>query len=385
MFSLESVLRERLADDEKKSLGRELSILPDSLISFADNDYLGLARHPRVVQAAVNALQQGRIGGSAARLISGNFLEQQQLEECLAKFKNSEAALLFPTGYAVPCGVIPALMTKPDFVVLDKLCHASLLDGAKLSEAKRVVFRHNDMNHLAEILAEIRSRSATAKILIVVESVYSMDGDLSPLAAVCDLKEKSGAWLMVDEAHATGIFGANGEGLCAQLGVASRVEIQMGTLGKALGVSGGYVACTATVKQFLLQHARSFIFTTSMPPCLAAALMASLEIVGGGEGKLLREKLWSNVQLLNTLTAGRTNTASPIVPVMIGDERAALLAAEKLRSAGFYVPAVRYPTVARGAARLRVTISARHEAVEIEKLAQALATEKHREDGDPRS
>jgi glycine C-acetyltransferase/8-amino-7-oxononanoate synthase len=290
----------------------------------------------------------------------------------LAAFKKCGAALVFPTGYAVPCGVIPALMTKADFVVLDKLCHASLLDGAKLSGARRVVFRHNDAEHLAEVLAEIRARDAKARILIVVESVYSMDGDLAPLTAICELKEKFGAWLMVDEAHGTGIFGANGEGLCAQLGVSSRVEIQMGTLGKALGVSGGYVACSATVKQYLVQHARSFIFTTATPPCLAAALMASLEIVGGGEGVQLRKKLWSNIGLLHSLTAGRTNSASPIVPVIVGDEQASLLASEKLRSAGCYVPAVRYPTVARGEARLRITVSARHERQQLEQLAKCL-------------
>jgi len=372
MFSLESELQERLKTDAEQWLNRALSVLPDSLVSFADNDYLGLSCHPRVVQAAIDDLQRGRIGGGAARLINGNFAEHRDLEERLAQFKNSEAALLFPTGYAVPCGVIPALMARTDYVVLDKLCHASLLDGAKLSGATRVALPHNDTEYLAGILTEIRSRSATAKILIVVESVYSMDGDLAPLKEICDLKEKSGAWLMVDEAHATGVFGAHGEGLCAQLGVSSRVEIQMGTLGKALGVSGGYVACSATVKQYLLQHARSFIFTTATPPCLAAALMASLEIAGGSEGDQLRKKLWDNLGLLHTLTAGRTNVASPIVPVMIGDEQASLSASEKLRAAGFFVPAVRYPTVAHGAARLRVTINARHERQQIERLAKCL-------------
>jgi 8-amino-7-oxononanoate synthase len=372
MFSLESELRERLKTDAGQRLNRELSVLPDSLLSFADNDYLGLARHPKVVQAAIGDLQRGRIGGGAARLISGNFAAHRELEQGLAKFKNSEAALIFPTGYAVPCGVIPALMTKADFVVLDKLCHASLLDGAKLSGARRAVFRHNDAEHLAEVLAEIRRRDAKAKILVVVESVYSMDGDLAPLTAICELKEKFGAWLMVDEAHGTGIFGARGEGRCGESGVSGRVEIQMGTLGKALGVGGGYVACSATVKQYLLQHARSFIFTTATPPCLAAALMAGLEIVGGDEGKRLRQKLWANIELLHSLTAGRTNTASPIVPLLIGDEAAALTAAARLRERGFFVPAVRYPTVARGAARLRLTVSARHERGDIEELSKHL-------------
>jgi 8-amino-7-oxononanoate synthase len=372
MFSLENELQARLRQDAEAFLCRDLTVLPDSLISFADNDYLGLSRHPKVVQAAIDSLSNGRVGAGAARLINGNAAEHEALELALAKFKGSEAALLFPTGYAVPCGVIPALMTKSDFIVLDKLCHASLLDGAKLSGAKQVVFRHNNVEHLAEVLTEIRRRDAQAKILIVAESVYSMDGDLAPLAAICKLKEKFGAWLMVDEAHGTGVFGANGEGLCAQLGVSRQVEIQMGTLGKALGVSGGYVVCSATAKQFLLQHARSFIFTTATPSCLAAALMASLEIVAGEEGKELRRKLWANVELLHALTAGRTNKLSPIVPIVLGDEEVALATATRLRERGFFVPAVRYPTVARGEARLRITISARHERTQIEALAKLL-------------
>ncbi|MDR1146778.1 MAG: 8-amino-7-oxononanoate synthase [Verrucomicrobiales bacterium] len=372
MSSLEHELRARLAADAEARLERALTVTPESLVSFADNDYLGLARHPLLVDAAVSALREGRVGGGAARLISGNFSHHQRLEERLAVFKNSAAALVFPTGYAVPCGVIPALMMKPDFVVLDKLCHAALFDGAKLSGARRVIFQHNDANHLAEILTEIRSRSAAAKILVVVESVYSMDGDLAPLTVICDLKDKFGAWLMVDEAHATGVFGADGQGLCAQRGVASRVEIQMGTLGKALGVSGGYVACALTVRQYLLQHARSFIFTTAPPPCLAAALTVALDIVSGAEGKCLRQKLWDNIALLNTLTLNRTNPASPIIPLILGAADAALSASARLRAAGLFVPAVRYPTVPRHAARLRVTLSARHTREQIELLAKNL-------------
>ena len=366
-------LSSRLSQDSKQHLTRRLPSLSGGVISFADNDYLGLARHPRLVEAAVRSLQSTQLCGAAAsRLISGQHPAHAALEEQLAAFKKSEACLVFPSGYAAATGTIPALVSRHDYLVLDKLCHACLIDGAKLSEASLAVFSHNDMTQLESVLREIRSRDAQACILVVVESVYSMDGDTAPLVEICRLKNKFDAWLLVDEAHATGIYGPNGRGLCHELGVADAVEVQMGTLGKAMGVSGGYIAGSSHLKQLLLQHARSFIFTTASPPCLAAALGTALEIVSSPEGNELRKKLWHNVQLLHSLTGGKSNLLSPISPLILGDEDKALAASELLLKAGFYVPAIRHPAVARGKARLRITLSSSHTTDQINALARNL-------------
>ncbi|MDD5262839.1 MAG: 8-amino-7-oxononanoate synthase [Methylacidiphilales bacterium] len=373
MPSFEEYLSSRLQQDEEQNLTRCLSVLPEGIVTCSGNDYLGLSRHPRVVEAAANSLKQGQIGASAARLVSGNHPEHILLEKKMAAFKGTEACLAFPSGYAAACGAIPALMDRADYVVLDKLCHACLFDGARLSGATLAVFAHNDTSQLTDVLREIRSRQSDARILIVVESVYSMDGDIAPLEEICRLKQEFGAWLMVDEAHATGIYGPQGRGLCAERKIAGQVEIQMGTLGKALGVSGGYIAGNANLKQLLLQHARSFIFSTGTPPCLSAALLAALEIVGSGEGTALREKLWANVQRLYSLTGGKTNLLSPITPLILGDEEAALRASRQLLEAGFYIPAIRYPSVARGTARLRITLNSLHTPEQISGLAAALA------------
>ncbi len=373
MPSFEQYLSTRLQQDGEQNLTRCLSGMPDGVVACSGNDYLGLSRHPRVVEAAVNSLKQGQIGASAARLVSGNHPEHVLLEEKLAAFKGTEACLVFPSGYAAACGTIPALMERAEYVLLDKLCHACLFDGARLSGTTLAVFTHNDTNQLSGILQEIRVRQPGARILIVVESVYSMDGDIAPLEEICRLKREFGAWLMVDEAHATGIYGPQGRGLCAERGIAGQVEVQMGTLGKALGVSGGYITGSANLKQLLLQHARSFIFTTGTPPCLSAALLAALEIVGSDEGAALREKLWANVRQLHSLTNGKTNLLSPITPLILGDEEAALKTSRQLLEAGFYIPAIRYPSVARGTARLRITLNSLHTPKQISALAAALA------------
>ena len=373
MPSFQQDLSDRLLQDEQQHLTRHLQTLPGGMVSFADNDYLGLSRHPRVLASAIRSLESShRAGSAASRLISGHQPEHGELEQQLAAFKKTEACLVFPSGYAAATGTIPALVDRHDYVVFDKLCHACLIDGAKLSEASPAVFAHNDSAQLESILREIRAHDSSARILVVVESVYSMDGDTAPLVEICRLKNAFDAWLLVDEAHATGIYGPNGRGLCHELAVAGQIDVQMGTLGKALGVSGGYIAGSTQLKQLLLQRARSFIFTTATPPALAAALSASLEIVNSSEGDELRNKLWQNVQSLHSLTSGRTNLLSPISPVILGDENRTLAVSNQLLESGFYVPAIRHPSVARDKARLRITLSSSHTPDQIASLARHL-------------
>jgi len=374
MPDFEQDLLLRLRRDEEENLTRTLQVLPAGVTAFSSNDYLGLAGHPRILQAARTTLEKSGavLGATAARLINGQHPGHSALENTLARFKNTQASLSFPSGYAAATGTIPALLDKSGYAVFDKLSHACLIDGARLSGAALRVFPHNDLDHLRSILQEIRRKDAEGRILILVESLYSMDGDLAPLAELCRLKSEFGAWLMVDEAHATGVCGPGGAGLCREAGIDSQVEVQMGTLGKALGVSGGYIAGSNALIQILLQHARAFIFTTGTPPCLAEALVAALEIVQSPEGENLRVKLRENLRHFHAATGHRWTSPGPIIPIPAGSEARALLWSETLRQNNLHVPAVRYPTVAHGAARLRVTLNSLHTTSQIDALARTL-------------
>jgi 8-amino-7-oxononanoate synthase len=308
------------------------------------------------------------------------------LEEALAAWKGTEAALTFSTGYATALGVITALLGRDDILIVDKLAHASIVDAARLSGAKLRVFRHNDLDDLERILKWADQRDAAPKAgarrlkpsaLIVTESVFSMDGDLAPLLDLVALKEKYGAWLMVDEAHATGLFGGQRRGLAEAHGVSERIEIQMGTLGKAVGASGGYVCGSRALVDWLVNRARSFIFSTAPVPAAAAAARAGIGLIRSAEGARRVQRLWTLVDLLKSdlVHAGWPPGAvrSAIVPLIVGAEDAAVKLAATLRDGGFYAPAIRFPTVARGAARLRVTLTADHTAADIAALAGAVA------------
>ena len=341
------------------------------LVNFSSNDYLGLAAHPRLREEAGRVLEETGSGAGASRLICGNHREHERLEETLARFKNTEAALSFSTGYAAAVGVIPAIVGAGDVVILDKLCHASLVDGARLSGANLRVFPHNHLEKLASHLRWAREKFPAARVLVVVESVYSMDGDLAPLREIVELKERSGAWLMVDEAHGVGVLGPCGRGLSEALDLGGRIEIQMGTLGKALGSSGAYVCGSRALRDFLINRARSFIFSTAPSPATAAASRAALEILESPAGVELVSRLWENLRALEAGLPGRT-VESAIVPVVIGDERKAVEISRRLQEAGYLVPAIRYPTVARGSARLRIALSAAHAREEIAGLVKAV-------------
>jgi 8-amino-7-oxononanoate synthase len=339
------------------------------LVNFSSNDYLGLASHPAVVDAARREMDGG-FGAGASRLVCGTLAAHERLEEVIASFKRTVAALSFSSGYAAAMGTLPAVCGSGDVVILDKLCHACLVDAARLSGARIRIFPHNHLGKLDSHLRWARSAHPEARVLVVVESVYSMDGDLAPLREIVELKDRHGAWLFIDEAHGVGVLGAGGRGLAEAAGVGDRIEIQMGTLGKALGAHGAYVAGSARLREFLVNRARSFVFSTAPPAAVAAAATAAIQIVAGNEGDQLRERLWANIR---QLTSGSSLAAeSAIIPVIIGGETQVLEVAANLFEAGFLIPAIRFPTVAKGAARLRVTLSAAHSGGDIERLRAVL-------------
>lgn len=355
------------------------------LLNFSSNDYLGLASHPMLREAAARAAADFGAGSGASRLICGSLAIHHQLEEALAAFKGTEAALTFSSGYATALGAITALLDKGDIVIVDKLVHACVVDAARLSGAKMRVFRHNDLNDLEAKLkwAANTERSISnaqrskPRVLVVTESVFSMDGDLAPLREIVELKERHGAWLMLDEAHATGLFGEKRRGLAEAYELAERAEIQMGTLGKALGAGGGYICGSRPLIELLVNRARSFIFSTAPVPAQAAAARAAIKLIQTAEGEALRQRLWQRVdQVKNAvINAGWTlrPVQSPILPLHVGDEARAVATAAALREQGLLIPAIRYPTVARGEARLRLTVSAAHSAEDIAALSNALA------------
>jgi len=358
--------------------GSRIEIGGRTFLNFSSNDYLGLANHPILNEAAIKAVEKFGAGSGASRLICGSLAPFHQLEEALADFKRTEAALTFSTGYATAIGSICALLGKNDIIILDKLVHASIVDAAKLSGTKLRVFFHNDLNDLEDKLKWAKDESrhpspVTRHTLIVTESIFSMDGDAAPLREIVALKEKYGAWLMVDEAHATGIIGENGRGLADQLGVSGQIEIQMGTLGKAPGASGGYICGSRALIDYLINRARSFIFSTAPVPAAAAAAAAAIKFIQSAKGETRRDILRRRVREFNSkLKIQNSKFEGAIIPIIIGDESKAVAAAAGLRERNIFVPAIRYPTVARGKARLRITLTAAHTAKDVSQLASAL-------------
>ena len=371
--------------------GTRIEVAGRTLVNFSSNDYLGLANHPALKDATIRAVEKHGAGSGSARLICGSLAPHHKLEEALAAFKGTEAALSFSSGYATALGTTPALVGKEDFIIVDKLVHACIVDAARLSGAKLRVFKHNDLDDLKRILkwsaaqrkswrpsfslsgSTLKRDLQPPRILIVTESIFSMGGDAAPLAEIVALKKKYGAWLMVDEAHATGLYGPHRRGLAEELGVAGQIEIQMGTLGKALGASGGYICGSRKLIDFLINRARSFIFSTAPVPATAAAATAAITLVQSNAGEERRKLLWQRVgELRAKLAISNSLLPSAIIPILVGDETEAVKLASTLRAHGLFIPAVRYPTVARGAARLRVTLTAAHTADDIAHLFTAL-------------
>ena len=363
--------RDELAELEAAGLRRRLRVMDSPqgtsmnfegrlLRNFSSNDYLGLASHPALVEAAARAARDFGFGAGASRLVCGTLRPHADLEETLARFKRTEAALAFGTGFAGGHGTLTALAGKDDYIVLDKLSHASLVDGARASGATVRVFAHNKVDQLASHLRWARQRAAArARILVVTESVFSMDGDLAPLREIVAAKEEFGAWLMLDEAHATGVFGPQGRGCAAEAGVGDRVEIQLGTLSKALGAHGGFIAGSRALIDLLVNKSRPFIYATAPPVPVVAAARAALDLAASEEGDQRRTRLRAVVGSLAGILR-IASPASPIIPLPVGEEKEAVGFSARLLEAGIFVPAIRYPTVPRGQARLRFSASAAH-------------------------
>jgi len=381
--SLERKLRET-----SSAQGPEVQIAGRRLINFSSNDYLGLAGDSRLCEAAIGAIREFGVGAGASRLVSGTQSPHLRLENALAKWKQAEAALSFSSGYAAAFGTVPALVSKDDVILLDKLCHASLIDGAKLSGATLRVFPHNHLGKLEEHLEWVRRQHPGKRILILTESVFSMDGDRAPLRELIELKKRFGALLMLDEAHAVGVIGPNGRGLAAAQNLSDDVDVQMGTLSKALGASGGYICGSRSLIEWLINRARSFIYSTAPPPAIVAAALAAVNFLGSSEGEERRRLLWERIGLMkdllprNELNEKASVVNSAIFPWIVGDEQAAIDLAASLQSEGFLVPAIRYPTVAKGSARLRITVTASHGENQIRSLCGAIkrANERRAED-----
>lgn len=341
-------------------------------LNFASNDYLGLAAHPALGQAATAASAQAGFGSGASHLVCGHHQLHRDLEAALAARTGREAAIVFSTGFAANMGVITALLGRGDAVLQDRLNHASLIDGARLSGADFKRFRHNDVAHLADLLAASRA----ARRLVAVDAVFSMDGDLAPLADLAALCQQHDAWLMADDAHGFGWLGPQGAGTCAALGLgATEVPILMGTLGKALGSYGAFVAGSRALIDYLVQFARPYIYSTAMPPAVAAATLAALDLLDSESFR--REALVENIVLFRREAAARNlpllASNTPIQPVLIGDDARVMVIAKLLDAQGFWVAPIRPPTVPAGTARLRITLSATHTRAQLIALVDALA------------
>jgi 8-amino-7-oxononanoate synthase len=359
--------------------GPQVEIDGRRLINFSSNDYLGLANDPRLQKAAIAAIDEFGVGAGASRLISGTQSPHLRLERALAKWKGTEAALCFSSGYAAALGTIPALVGKGDVIVLDKLCHAALIDGARLSGAMLRIFPHNHLGKLESHLEWARHKHPGKRVLVITESIFSMDGDHAPLGELVELKKRFGALLMLDEAHAVGVLGPNGRGLAAAEHVDADVDVQMGTLSKALGTSGGYICGSRTLIEWLINCARSFIYSTAPVPAIAAAALAAVDFLSSSQGEERRLLLWERINFMREQLSLPTshlsltgNSGSAIFPLIVGDEQAALDLAAALQTEGFLVPAIRYPTVAKGSARLRITVTAAHQEDQVRTLCEAI-------------
>jgi 8-amino-7-oxononanoate synthase len=356
----------------ESSQGPRITMNGRNVLLMCSNDYLGLANHPALCNAAGEAMTRYGFGAGASRLVSGSNAVHHELESRLAGFKRTEAALVFNSGYAANTGLIQAVAEAGDVILSDSMNHASIVDGCRLSRATTRVYRHNDMNHLEELLRDGRN---FRRRLIVTDGVFSMDGDIAPLPELVSLAERHGAILMVDDAHATGVLGKTGKGTVEHFNLDGRVPIQMGTLGKALGTFGAYVAGNRDLIEYLINRARSFIYSTALPPLVCAAAIAALDVVEQEPAR--RHKLWENrerfIAGLTALGIQMGVSETPIVPVMIGDSAKALRVAEKLFDYGVYAAAIRPPTVPKGTARIRATLMATHSNSDIDEALAAFS------------
>jgi len=330
-----------------------------SVVNLSSNNYLGLTTHPRLRAAALTAIERLGVGSGSVRTIAGTMAIHMELEERLADFKKTEAAVVFQSGFTANAGTVSSVLTKDDFVISDELNHASIIDGCRLSRATIKVFPHKDVDAARQLL---RALPSAPRKLLITDGVFSMDGDLGPLPALCDLAEEYGCIMMVDDAHASGVFGANGRGTVDHFGMHGRVDIQVGTLSKAVGALGGYVAGRRSFIEFLYHRARPFLFSTSHPPSVAAACIAALDVLLD-EPEII-DRLWDNTRFfkagLQTLGFNTGVSESPITPVIVGDGALAMSLSDRLFARGVFAQGIAFPTVARDKARVRTIVTATH-------------------------
>ncbi len=362
----------RVLEGEQKPVclfdGREV-------INLASNNYLGLTSHKALRKASLEAVRKLGVGAGAVRTIAGTMKIHMDLEEQIAKFKHVEACVVFQSGFTANAGTVSAVLGKDDLIISDELNHASIIDGARLSKATIKVFKHKDVKDCERILQE--HSSFPGKKLIISDGVFSMDGDIAPLPALCDLAEKFGCIMMVDDAHASGVLGKGGRGSVDHFQCHGRVHIQVGTLSKAIGSMGGYVCGSRDLIDFLYLRARPFLFSTSHPPATAAACQAAFTLLDSVDGEKLVKKLWANTKFFKRELKKRgfefKASETPIIPIHVGDAAKAFEFSRKLFDAGVFAPAVGYPTVAEGKARLRAIVSAAHKREHLLKAADTLA------------
>src|SRR5881296_3363431 len=381
-------LTDQLNDLKAKGTHFRLRVLEDEqapvctfdgkkVINLASNNYLGLTTHPKLREAALEATRKYGVGSGAVRTIAGTMKIHMELEEKIARFKNVEACVVFQSGFAANAGTVSAVLGKDDFIISDQLNHASIIDGARLSRAKILVFEHKDIAQAEEKLASVKNEPG--KKLLISDGVFSMDGDIGPLPALCDLAEKYGAIMMVDDAHASGVLGRNGRGTVDHFKVHGRVDVQVGTLSKAIGALGGYVCGSRDLIDFLYHRARPFLFSTSHPPSVAATCIAAFEVLENEPERI--QKLWENTRFwkkelgLLGFNIGGVNTPAsetPITPIIVGDGKLTMDFSRELFKQGVLGTGITYPTVPEGKARIRTIMTATHTQDELDQALRML-------------
>src|SRR6201996_3358616 len=372
--------RLRVLDDQQAPVchydGREV-------INLASNNYLGLANHPKLIEASLKATKELGVGSGAVRTIAGTMRIHMDLEEKIARFKNVEACVVFQSGFTANAGTVSSILGKEDFIISDELNHASIIDGARLSRAKIKVFRHKDVAHAEEILKEIQNEPG--RKLIITDGVFSMDGDIGPVDKLCDLADKYGAIMMVDDAHASGVLGRNGRGSIDHFNCHGRVDVQVGTLSKAIGALGGYVCGSKDLIEFLYHRARPFLFSTSHPPSVTATCIAAFDILEQEPERI--DRLWDNTRYFKAelgrlgFDIGGVNTPAsetPITPIIVGEGRRAMEFSRALFDDGLMATGIAFPTVAEGKARIRTIMTSEHTRPQIDQALEILDKTAHR-------
>lgn len=383
-------LTEQLNDLKQRGTYFKLRVLEDEqgpvstydgkrVINLASNNYLGLCEHPKLIEAAIEATRKYGVGSGAVRTIAGTMRIHLELEEKIAAFKGVEACVVFQSGFTANAGTVSSILGKEDFIISDELNHASIIDGARLSRAKIKVFRHKDVAHCEELLKEVQNEAG--RKLIITDGVFSMDGDIGPVDKLCDLADKYGAMMMVDDAHASGVLGRNGRGSVDHFHCTDRVDVQVGTLSKAIGALGGYVCGSRELIEYLYHRARPFLFSTSHPPSVAATCIAAFDLLESEPERI--ERLWANARYFKEQLAaagfdigGKTTPASetPITPIIIGDGRATMEFSRALFDEGLMATGIAFPTVPEGKARIRTIMTSEHTREQIDQALEILTS-----------